>query len=86
MDRPSHLVLTSDRKDEADYLTEMLDNGWRLVSVYEGKHYFESMDVIAARTAEAINRDYKANGSIRDAIETALDAGVDRAKREMRLS
>lgn len=85
MTRPSHLVLTSNRSDEADFLTEMLDKGWRLVSIYEGKFYFESMDVITARTAEAIQRDYKANGSIRDVIEAAADAGVERAARENRL-
>ncbi len=85
MARPGYLVLTSDRSDEADWLTEMLDNGWKLVSVHQGKFYFESLDVITARTAEAIKRDFKANGPMREAIQTAADDGVDRARRELRL-
>lgn len=85
MERPSHLVLTSNRTDEADWLTEMSENGWRLVTVYEGKFYFESVDVMASLTAEALQRNFRENGAIRDVIETAADVGVARAKSELRL-
>lgn len=81
----SYLVLPTNRPDVADWLDEMLGNGWRLVSVYEGIFYFENMDAIIARTAEAVQRDYKANGSMRQTLETAADAGVARARRELRL-
>lgn len=85
MTRPSHLVLTSNREDEAGWLTEMLDSGWRLVSACNDTFYFENMAVITEETAKAIRRDCEANGPMRDLFETAADSGVERARREMRL-
>lgn len=83
MARAGYLVLTSNRPDQADWLTEMLDGGWKLVSVYDGLFYFENMDVIVARTAEAMQRGWNENGPIRGVIETAADSGVARALREV---
>lgn len=85
MERPSHLVLTSDRLDAAVWLTEMIDHGWKLVSVDRGLFYFENMDVIAARATEALQRNYNENGSFRSMIKTTSEEAVNTARREMRL-
>lgn len=76
MDRPTYLILTSTREDETDWLNEMADNGWLLISVNHGTYYFEHIEVVVGRTIEALDHDFKANGLFRDLIDKALSEAI----------
>jgi hypothetical protein len=77
----SHTVLTLNRADTTAWLTEMLNNGWRLLCVDAGLFYFENVDAIVTANAEAIRRNVKNNGEMRNVLDTAVSAGIEGARK-----
>lgn len=77
MERPHYLVMTTDRHDVADWLNEMIGNGWKLVTADKGVFYFEHLEMLAASLSEVLIRDQ----GMKDILNTAAEVGIERAKR-----
>lgn len=77
MERPHYLAMTTDRRDVADWLNEMIGNGWKLVTADQGIFYFEHLEMLAASLSEVLIRDQ----GMKDLLNTAAEVGIERAKR-----